>query len=81
MDELFTLTAVGLAYDGFGIVILGFAFFSKSIQSMMIESGTYYGGNNALLESLIQARTDGVSGTTLLVAGFVLQEIKGVGVI
>lgn len=80
MEELLTLTAVGLAYDGIGVTILGFAFFSKSIKSMMVESGTYWGGNNALLESLVHARTDGVTGTTLLVVGFILQWLGSIGV-
>jgi len=81
VEELFTLTAVGLAYDGIGVTILGFAFFSKSIKSMMIESGTYWGGNNALLESLVHARTDGVTGTALLVIGFILQWLGSLGIV
>jgi len=80
MEKLLSLASVGLAYDGIGVTILGFAFFSKSIKSMMIESGTYWGGNNALLESLIQARTDGVTGTSFLVAGFFLQWLGSLGV-
>lgn len=80
MDKLFTLTAVGLAYDGFGVVILGFAFFSKSMESMMTESGTYWGGNNVLLKSLIQSKVDGVTGTTLLVVGFILQWFGSINV-
>lgn len=73
MENLYTLSSVGLAYDGVGVAIIGLAFFSKTIRRMLEEAGTLYGGNNALLESLIQSRTDGVTGTVLLVGGFFLQ--------
>ena len=79
MDHIFQLNSVGLLYDGVGVIALGFAFFLKSIRVMMIESGTYWGGNNALLESLIQQRTDGVVGTSLLVTGFFLQFLGSLG--
>lgn len=79
MDKAFTFTAVGLAYDVFGIVILGYAFFSKSVEAMMVESGSYYGGNDALLRSLIESRTDGAAGTLLLVAGFIFQFLGSLG--
>ena len=68
LDQIFSFTAIGLAYDGVGIAVLGFAFFSRSIPAMMIESGTYWGGNDALLESLVRSRTDGVTGTARLAA-------------
>lgn len=71
---------VSLAYDGFGVAILGFAFFSKSLEALMMESGTYFGGNDAVLESFIQSRTDGVAGTLLLIAGFVFQWLSSVGI-
>ena len=80
MEDIFQLNSVGLLYDGFGVVILGYAFFSKTIKEMMVESGTYYGGNNALLNSLIHTRTDGVTGTTFLVVGFILQWTASVGI-
>ncbi|MEK7748058.1 MAG: hypothetical protein AAB300_03185, partial [Nitrospirota bacterium] len=67
------INSVGLMYDGVGVVALGFALFLKSVKAMVIESGTYFGGNNALLESLIQQRTDVVAGTSFLVVGFFLQ--------
>ena len=80
MDNVFTFTAVGLAFDGIGVAILGYAFFSKSVAAMMVESGSYYGGNDALLYSLIQSRTDGVAGTALLIAGFILQWFGFIGI-
>src|SRR3989344_5390839 len=80
MDHIFQFNSVGLLYDGVGVIALGFAFFLKSVRAMMIESGTYWGGNNALLESLIQQRTDGVVGTSLLVVGFFLQFLGSLGV-
>lgn len=78
-NSIFTLSACGLAFDGFGVAVLGYAFFSRTLKSLETESGTYWGGNNALLESLIQSRTDGISGTLLLVVGFVLQWFGAVG--
>lgn len=80
VDHLFQISSVGLLYDGVGVTILGFAFFSKSIKEMMVESGTYYGGNNALLQSLIHTRTDGITGTILLLIGFFLQWFGSLGV-
>lgn len=62
------------------MAVLGYAFFSRTLKSLETESATFYGGNNALLESLIQSRTDGISGTFLLVVGFVLQWFGAVGV-
>jgi hypothetical protein len=79
MEQLFHLGSVGLLYDGAGVVALGFSFFLKSTKAMMVESGTYYGGNDALLESLIQQRTDGVTGTLLLMVGFLLQWFASLG--
>ena len=73
MEQLLQLNSVGLLYDGAGVIALGFAFFLKSIKAMTVESGSYWGGNNALLGSLIQQRTDGVAGTLLLIVGFLLQ--------
>lgn len=80
MEQLFQLSSVGLLYDGVGVVALGFAFFLKSVKAMMVESGTYWDGNDALLRSLIQQRTDGVVGTSLLVIGFLLQWFGSLGV-
>ena len=74
------LNSVGLAFDGFGIVILGYAFFSKSLDTMAIESGTYYGGNTTFLQSLVQVKVDGVVGTSLLLFGFIFQWLFAVGV-
>lgn len=80
LDPFLNLMAAGLAFDGFGVLVLAYAFFVRSIDSLATESGTYYGGNNALLSSLIQARTDGIVGTLLLVIGFVLQWLAAVGI-
>lgn len=80
MEHLFQLSTIGLTYDGVGVAILGFAFFSKSLDALIVESGTYYGGNNAALESLIQSQTDGVTGTILLLTGFILQLLASIGV-
>ena len=80
MEHLFQLSTIGLAYDGVGVAILGFAFFSKSLDAQIVESGTYYGGNDAVLRSLIQSQTDGVVGTILLLTGFMLQLLASVGV-
>jgi len=63
-----------------GVAILGFAFFSKSLSALIVESGSYWGGNNALLESLIQSQADGVAGTFLLLVGFVLQFLGSLGI-
>lgn len=80
-DHLFKVGSIALLYDGLGVAVLGFAFFSKSIKEMMVESGTYYGGNDALLQSLVHTRTDGVTGTVLLLIGFFLQLFGSFGIL
>lgn len=80
IDHLFQVGSVGLLYDGVGVAILGFAFFSKSIKEMMVESGTYWGGNDALLQSLVHTRTDGITGTAFLLIGFLLQWLGSFGI-
>ena len=73
MNNLFTFAAVGLAFDGIGVAILGYSFFAKSIRNLKDESDPHWDSNRDLLASLIQARTDGISGTSLLFTGFILQ--------
>lgn len=79
IEQLIQLGSVGLIYDGVGVVVLGFAFFLKSVKEMMVESGAYWDGNDALLQSLIHQRTDGVVGTSLLLVGFLLQLLGTLG--
>ena len=79
MEQIFQLGSVGLVYDVLGVTIFGIAFFTKSLDALIVESGTYYGGNNAALESLIQSQTDGVTGTIILFVGFLLQFLGSVG--
>lgn len=55
--------------------MLGYAFFSRTTESLATESETYIGGNDALLCTLIQSKTDGIVGTGLLIVGFALQWI------
>ncbi len=74
------LNSVGLVFDGVGVVILGFAFFTRSVKAMAVESGTFYDGNDALIKSLIESRTDGIAGTLVLLLGFVLQLLSAIGV-
>jgi len=80
MEHLFQLNAIGLVYDGVGVAILGFAFFSKSLDALLKESNAYYGGNAHLQKSLIQSQVDGITGTIFLFLGFILQFLGSVGV-
>ena len=80
MTGIFLLNSVGLVYDGFGVAILGYAFFSKTVAVMVEESSTYHGANDYLLRSLIHSRTDGVTGTIFLVTGFLLQWLGSLGI-
>ena len=67
-------------YDGIGVAIIGYAFFSKSVETITEESSTYWNANSSLLRSIVQARTDGVTGTILLFTGFVLQWLGSMGI-
>lgn len=67
------LMSVGLAYDGVGVAVLGYAFFRTGVSSLYLNSVTFWGGNRGVLEASVAGRTDGVTGTALLVVGFVLQ--------
>ncbi|MBI3916891.1 MAG: hypothetical protein HY322_07780 [Betaproteobacteria bacterium] len=73
MNNLLDLNSVGLVYDGIGVSILGYAFFSTKISAFFLNSQTFYGGNAGVLEAGIETRTDGITGTALLIVGFVLQ--------
>ena len=58
---------------------MGFAFFKKSLGTLIFENKPTYGGNNPALESLIQSQTDGITGTIFLFVGFILQFLGSVG--
>ena len=76
MGDLLHIAVIGLTYDVVGVLILGHAFFGKSLEAILIESGTYWGGNDALMKSLIETKVDGIAGTTMLLVGFFLQLIS-----
>jgi hypothetical protein len=73
MADFTSLTSVGLVFDVVGVIGLGAAFFLKSPESLSVESGNFFGGNNATLKSRAASQCDGVFGTSMLVIGFVLQ--------
>ena len=73
MESMFSLTSIGLAYDGFGVAILGYAFFSTRAATIFLNSRTFYRGNRGMLQAGMKTRTDGITGTILLVIGFILQ--------
>lgn len=73
MGNFLSLTSVGLFYDGAGVAILGYAFFATPVSALFLNSQTFYGGNAGVLQAGVGTRTDGITGTVLLLAGFTLQ--------
>ncbi|MFP5357492.1 MAG: hypothetical protein ACLGHI_03415 [Gammaproteobacteria bacterium] len=73
LEHLLSLSAAGLFYDVAGVTALGFAFFAKSNKTLQAESEMRYKYNSDLMRSLVTSRLDGVFGSALLIAGFLLQ--------
>ena len=70
---LLQFTACGLIFDAIGVLLLGFAFFFKTKESISQEAGTYFNSNPYVLRSIVASKFDGMTGTALLFIGFVLQ--------
>jgi len=71
-------TPCGLIFDVAGVVLLGFAFFLKTTESMIEESGTTW--DSKAYVTIVENRSDGIFGTTLLSLGFVYQTLGYAGV-
>lgn len=74
IDQALETTASGLLFDLAGVILLGFAFFFKTLESIKQESQVnYYGCNPHIVRNIIASKLDGMTGTLLLAIGFVLQ--------
>ncbi len=71
-------TPCGLVFDVSGIVLLGFAFFLKTTESMIEESGTTWDSKAYVI--VAAGKCDGIFGSVLLFLGFVYQTLGYVGV-
>jgi hypothetical protein len=72
-NNIIHFTACGLLYDAIGVLLLGFAFFFKTKETLIKEAGTYWDSNPHILKSIIASKFDGMTGTLLLFIGFIYQ--------
>jgi len=70
-------TPCGLILDVTGVLLLGFAFFLKTTESMIEESGTTWDSKAYI--TVVASKCDGIFGSGLLVLGFVYQMLGYVG--
>lgn len=71
-------TPCGLIFDICGVLLLGFAFFLKTTESMIQESGTTW--DSKAYFNVVSGKSDGIFGTLLLFIGFIYQVVGYVGV-
>lgn len=71
-------TPCGLLFDVSGALLLGFAFFLKTTESMIEESGTTWDSKAYI--TVVAGKCDGIFGTGLLFLGFVYQALGYAGV-
>lgn len=71
-------TPCGLLFDVSGVLLLGFAFFLKTTESMIEESGTTWDSKAYI--TVVAGKSDGIFGTALLFLGFVYQALGYAGV-
>jgi len=69
---MFYLNLTGLLFNFLGSLILGYSLL-HSKEDINKISGTYYGGNNDLKNSLLRDRKLAICGLTILSTGFFLQ--------
>lgn len=65
------LTPCGLIFDASGVLLLGFAFFLKTNESMIEESGTTW--DSKAYVTVASGKCDGIFGSALLFLGFLYQ--------
>lgn len=70
-------TPCGLLLDVSGVLLLGFAFFLKTTESMIEESGTTWDSKAYI--TVVASKCDGIFGSALLILGFVYQMLGYVG--
>lgn len=75
--SLLHFTPCGLVFDASGVVLLGFAFFLKNTEAMIVESGTTW--DSKAYVTVVESKSDGIFGTTLLFLGFVYQMLGYAG--
>ncbi len=73
------LTVAGLLLDIAGAIILGYAIFGRSPERALLESQFRYDFNVDLHLSLATQTADAQAGIALLVGGFVMQLVSGLG--
>ncbi|MEX2490410.1 MAG: hypothetical protein WD425_01470 [Nitrospirales bacterium] len=77
-SNLLNFTPCGLIFDACGVLLLGFAFFLKTTESMIQESGTTW--DSKAYVHVVSGKCDGVFGTLLLFLGFLYQTLGYAGV-
>lgn len=64
---------IGLGLDIFGGMFLAKGFITKSIDNIIKESGTYFGGNSYMAKSMISQKIEAIIGGIFLSLGFLGQ--------
>jgi hypothetical protein len=77
-ENFLHFTPCGLVLDVSGVLLLGFAFFLKTTESMIAESGTTWDSKAYI--TVAASKCDGIFGSVLLVFGFLYQMLGYVGV-
>jgi hypothetical protein len=80
MEALLTFSAVGLAYDGVGVTILGLASLLERPRDTLKQSQNYWEGNDPLLQRLVTSKYDITAGSIMLLIGFLLQLVASLKV-
>ncbi|MFT6046291.1 MAG: hypothetical protein ACI9WC_001996 [Arenicella sp.] len=79
IETALTITTIGLLFDAVGVTFLAISFYEQTPERLALSDVVKYYGNQAVLRNLCIARTDGLTGTVLLVLGFMIQFIGQFG--
>ena len=75
-----TLQIIGLVYDAAGIATLAASSLYKIIDHITEQTGTKWDYNRELAKAFAYARVDTLTGSTLLLLGFIIQIVSLLGI-
>jgi len=71
-------STLGLIFDIVGAILIVLGILSTSRKSISVLSGTFYGGNTFLYNSLLHQKNDTLYGLMILIIGFLYQILGSV---
>jgi hypothetical protein len=74
------VNAIGLVYDGFGVLVLGAPGFFRMKENIRNDAKTAWGFSPNTVRSLLLLRMDTAAGSILLFLGFVFQLLAALSV-